>query len=362
MKIVIATGGSGGHLFPALKTAQELKKDRHEVFFLGSFRVGKNFIEEAGFPYREFYTRGLDSANVGAGLKSIVFFIQAAVEAGRFLRAYAPDVVAGFGGYGAFPVVLAAVFLRYPTLIHEQNVVPGRANKVLSPFVRRITLSFPQTRRYFPGAKTVLTGCPSRTPGEGLDKREALRRFHLQEGWKTILVFGGSQGSHRINAEFMETARRLKREIDFQVIHICGDKDEQRIREDYQRLGIPFAVFTFLDDMESAYKAADMVIARAGAVSVTEIARFRKPAVFIPYPYAGGHQRKNAEVLSSAGLAVLMDEKDLCAEGLQKAVVSMLAHPPEDAAWTKILGQVIFEDAAGRLAGEITVLGKTNFA
>jgi UDP-N-acetylglucosamine--N-acetylmuramyl-(pentapeptide) pyrophosphoryl-undecaprenol N-acetylglucosamine transferase len=356
MNIVIATGGSGGHLFPALQVARELKKKGHHVFFVGAFYVGKEQIEKAGFPFQELQVKGLRKGKPLQNARAVFLFIKAFVRSCQVLRKYKTDVVAGFGGYGAFSVVLAAVFLRYPTLIHEQNVVPGKANALLAKFVRRIAVSFPQTLGYFDKKKTVLTGCPSHLPMAGVDREKVFKRFPLDPRRKTILVFGGSQGSRRINEEFMKSAEILKGVLDFQVVHICGKADYRGLADRYARLGIPFALFEFLEDIDDAYQAADLVISRAGAVTVTELALFLKPSILIPYPYAHGHQKKNAEILSEANLGRMIEEKDLTPEVLKDMILDMLRDPLDMARGKNRLREHFVVNAGQNLATEVAGL------
>lgn len=356
MNIVIATGGSGGHLFPALQVARELKKKDHQVFFVGAFFVGKEQIEKAGFPFQELHVEGLRRGHPLQNARAAFLFIKAFARSCQVLRIYKTDVVVGFGGYGAFSVVSAAVFLRYPTLIHEQNVVPGKANALLAKFVRRIAVSFPQTLGYFDGKKTVLTGCPSHVPAAGVDREKVFKRFHLDPRRRTILVFGGSQGSRRINEGFMKSAEILKGVLDFQVIHICGKTDYRGMGDGYARLGIPFALFEFLEDIDDAYQAADLVISRAGAVTVTELALFLKPSILIPYPYAHGHQKKNAEILSGAGLGRMIEEKDLTPGVLKDMILDMLRTPWDIEAWKNRLREHFAVNAGQNLATEIAGL------
>ncbi|OGX38060.1 MAG: undecaprenyldiphospho-muramoylpentapeptide beta-N-acetylglucosaminyltransferase [Omnitrophica WOR_2 bacterium RIFCSPHIGHO2_02_FULL_50_17] len=352
MRFIMATGGSGGHLIPALKTAGELRRRQHDVRFLGAFSFGKRQIRHSGFDFDEIQAQGLDLADWRKGAYSLFLFARATAASLCLLRRYRPDAVVGFGGYGAFPVVLAAVFLRYPTMIHEQNVVPGRANKVLSRFVDKVTISFPQAARYWKGRRTLLTGCPSHRPSRDLDPEEILKKFRLEKGRKTLLILGGSQGSQRINEAFVRTAAVLKDHLFFQVIHICGKRDYGDLQDRYAQMKIPFALFEFWDEMDCAYSIADLVMARAGAVTVTELIRFQRPAILIPYPYAGGHQRENARVLEAARVGRVIEEKGLSVDGLQETILDMLAHSPSPDRWQEGFGEDFACDAAGRLADE----------
>jgi UDP-N-acetylglucosamine--N-acetylmuramyl-(pentapeptide) pyrophosphoryl-undecaprenol N-acetylglucosamine transferase len=356
MKFIIATGGSGGHLYPALMVAAELKKQGHAIKFMGSFGQSREYMSKIGFPYEELGARGIVGSPRKESIGSLMAMSRAIGRAYRSLKAFRPDAVLGFGGYGAFPVVLSAVLLKYPTMIHEQNVIPGRANALLAKWVSRIAISFKQSLGYFNPGKTIVTGCPCHLPHGKINRVTALRTFHLQENKTTLLVFGGSQGSRRINTVFLETVRDLKNEMDVQVIHISGKESAQDIQEQYDKLGIPFALFEFLDKMEEAYLAADLVVARSGAVTVSEIAGFRLPAIFIPYPHADGHQKANAAVLCDRKLARLIEDQELTKAALSEAIKEMVHDRERSTAQNNGFDEFCFPDAAQRLAKEAVQL------
>jgi len=236
MKFVIATGGTGGHLFPSIQVAQELNRQGHDIVFLGSFKRTNEQMQKTGFPYEDLNAKGLVLALRRETFSSLIAMVKATSKAFRSLKKIKPDVVLGFGGYGAFPVVFSAVLLKYPTLIHEQNVIPGRANAFLSKFVKRIAISFAKSIKYFNPKKTVLTGCPCHFPKENMNRTEILKGFHLDQGKTTIFIFGGSQGSQRINGVFLETVKSLRKRLDFQVIHVSGKQDYQNCRNPSQTI------------------------------------------------------------------------------------------------------------------------------
>ena len=352
MKFVIATGGTGGHLFPALRVAQELAKQGHDILFLGSFRLGQEQMAKSGFAFKDMGARGLVLRNPVKAVGAVVAMIGAIVKSFQSLRVFKPDAVLGFGGYGAFPVVFSAVCLKVPALIHEQNVVPGRANAILAKWVGKIAISFHKSAAYFNPKKIVLTGCPCHLPKTNINRTEIFKHFELEEGKKTILVFGGSQGSQRINEVFIEAAAALKDKLDVQVIHISGHRDEKNLLIQYNQMGIPFALFPFLDKMEEVYTIADLVICRSGAVTVSEIAAFKLPAIFVPYPHAQGHQKDNASVLCEAHVAHMIEQKDLSASTLTEAIVHMLGHSSEIRDETEKFSNVFIVDATKKLAQE----------
>lgn len=323
---------------------------------MGSFGQSCERMAGIGFPYEELGAKGMIFSVRKGAFGPVVAMMRAVGQAYRSLKAFRPNAVLGFGGYGAFPVVFSAVLLNLPAMIHEQNVIPGKANAVLARWVRKVAISFEKSKSYFNPAKTVFTGCPCHLPDGKTDRAAARRAFHLHENKTTILVFGGSQGSRRINEVFLEAIRELKGEMEAQVIHISGKDGYQDLREQYHKLGIPFALFEFLDKMEEAYRAADVVVARSGAVTVGEIAGFRLPAIFIPYPHADGHQKANASVLCDRKLARLIEDKELTTSSLSKAIKEMLADRGRHPAGTNAFDGICVPDAAQRLAKEAVQL------
>ncbi len=352
MKFIIATGGTGGHLFPALRVAEELKREGHDIVFLGSFRRSQEKMRDSGFRFEDLTSKGLVTNSLGGMFSSVAAMIKATYKAFWLLKKIKPNVVIGFGGYGAFPAMFSAVLLRRPTLIHEQNVVPGRANALLAGLVSKIAVSFKKSVTYFSPKKTVLTGCPCHLPPEHLNRAAVLEKFRLKEGKVTILIFGGSQGSRQINEAFLESAAILSTKIDFQVIHISGGQDDQKIESMYNQLGIPFALFGFLDKMEEAYSVANLVVSRAGAVTVSEIAHFQLPSVLIPYPHAQGHQKENALVLCEIGVSELIEERNISAEKLAESALRVVSHEGKNGTFES----VCLPGATERLAQEVLKL------
>jgi len=358
MKIVIATGGSGGHIFPALSTAQELRSNHHDVFFLGAGGLILEKIKQYGFPVQVLPAKGFSLRPGTVFFESVFAMAKSVKQAFQFLMKIKPEAVVGFGGYGAFAVIFSAFILRYPTLIHEQNVIPGRANKVLSKIVSRITVSFKESRKYFDSNKTILTGCPCHDRSPAILKEEIFLRFKLSPYKTTILVLGGSQGSCRINEAFLNAAQTLKGDFDFQVIHITGQKDYAYLKKGYLETGIPCCVFDFLDDIEQAYKIADVAVSRAGALSIFELAAFKLPAVLIPYPFAGGHQKENARVLAEAQMARIIEEDELTADKLGREITSLIREQKKSPDRKNKHMDFYFPDAAKRLTQEILSLAK----
>ncbi len=318
MKVVLATGGSGGHIFPALKTAELLRTQGHEVFLAGALGSVEQRLKNAGLSYRILDVEGFSLRSLPRFLRRMVNAIS---ESKTFLKECHPDIVVGFGSYSSFPVLWAAQGQKIPTMIHEQNVIPGKANRVAAKFVSRIAVSFDETRGVFPRGKTVWTGCPCHDARPKESRAEILKSYGLQDGRLTILVLGGSQGSKYLNEVVFESLPALGH---VQVIHMTGKTDEKIYAQKYPSLGIPYRVQAFIENIERAYAVADIVIARAGAATVCELASFGLPSVLIPYPFAHSHQKANANVLKKAGVAVVLDQKDMNRQTLINAVEQMV--------------------------------------
>lgn len=358
MKILIAAGGSGGHVLPALYTAKELKKAGCVVDFISTKGFMSDKVRQEGFSLSVIDAKGMSLNSIGSFFSSAVAMFKAVGQSYRLLHNIKPHVVAGFGGYGAFPVVLVAWLFRCPTLIHEQNVAPGKANSLLSKIAGKIAVSFRESEPYFNKRKTVLTGCPCHRKPESFSPENAFRRFNLRPGTLTILVLGGSQGSHRINRDALKACALLKNELDFQIIHITGPQDYATVKEGYAGLGVTASVFPFLGEIDEAYAVSDLAISRAGAVTVSELALFGLPAILIPYPYAGAHQKENAKILSARGVAVLIEEGDLSPEKLKSEILAIARRKPTKGAEEILTQNIVAEGAANRIALEIMALKK----
>jgi UDP-N-acetylglucosamine--N-acetylmuramyl-(pentapeptide) pyrophosphoryl-undecaprenol N-acetylglucosamine transferase len=322
MKILIATGGTGGHIFPAIETAKALRVRGHQVSFAGVLGPSEEKIKALGFPVFSLAAQGLNDRSFLGWLNFGSIMSQAIFRSFGVVRRSAPDKIIGFGGYGAFPVAMAGSLLRCPVLIHEQNVVPGRANALLAKIVKKVAISFEGSRKYLDPAKVVWTGCPchhSAVPS----RSEGLKAFGLEDNKKTIVLLGGSQGSHLLNEIFFELMKELPLN-QFQAVHMTGPKDYGPFVARYREANLPVKVYAFIDNISQAYAAADLIIARAGAATVNELGLLGLAAVLVPYPFAGNHQKYNADVLSNAGAAIIVEQKDLTKSSLKEAVTRMI--------------------------------------
>ncbi|PIQ88281.1 MAG: undecaprenyldiphospho-muramoylpentapeptide beta-N-acetylglucosaminyltransferase [Candidatus Omnitrophica bacterium CG11_big_fil_rev_8_21_14_0_20_42_13] len=332
MKIIVSAGGTYGHIYPALSLVSALKKDTgaYIIFvspntelsgLLSAKNISKYFIESPK----------IKTGNIFAFMKSLWRLLKALRQSFSILLKEKPDIVIGFGGYAAFPVVLAASLMRIKTAIHEQNVVMGKANRFLAYFVSNVFLSFKETLKFLPTfivkfKKTQVVGNPIREDLILIDKNEALDSLGLDKNKFTILVMGGTSGSQVINKKIMQIAAEIN-ERNFQIIHIAGAKDFEAVENFYAAAKIKNKIFAFSDQMSHVLSAADLMISRAGASVIWEISYFRIPSILIPYPYAGAHQLENARILSLRGAALIVEEKKMTCEILKEHIVDFMEHP-----------------------------------
>lgn len=320
LRVMIVAGGSGGHIFPALGLCEELdhlrQSEKLDIYFVSSSR--QEALRSIPAVYQPLYLKESRSffALCNLLLRSILIMFR-----------IQPDIIFGFGGYLSVPFVCLGKLMGARVFIHEQNVVPGKANLFLAGFADKIAVSFPQTKNFLSqrGKKVFLTRYPLRRSLRRISRREALDFFGFQEGFFTVLVMGGSQGARRINDFFLEALKENQNLAQYQILHLCGRDDADRLQKEYQRLPVKSKVFAFLKEMNYAYSAADIVFSRAGASSIAEIVHFGLPSVLIPYPFAGAHQVENARVLSSKGASLFLEENK-ATPALISGLLDLLCH------------------------------------
>jgi UDP-N-acetylglucosamine--N-acetylmuramyl-(pentapeptide) pyrophosphoryl-undecaprenol N-acetylglucosamine transferase len=327
--MIIAGGGTGGHLFPGIAIAEEfLRRDpANRVLFIGTERgLEKKILDGLGFPLRTLKVEGL-KGRAPVRIPAALFKVPGGLFASfRILRTFQPAVVVGVGGYASGPAVLAARLMGIRTAIAEQNAFPGLTNRILGRFADRIFVTFSASARWFPAGRTRVTGNPIRTAflAERPQGEKDDPRF-------TLLIFGGSQGSHAINRivmDALDSLGELKDRIRF--IHQTGEKDREAVEEGYRNRGFAAEVTPFILDMAAAYRAADLLLCRAGATSIAEITAGGKAAILIPFPFAvNDHQTKNAELLVDAGAAEMIPEKGLDGGRLAAAIERLYRRPEE---------------------------------
>jgi UDP-N-acetylglucosamine--N-acetylmuramyl-(pentapeptide) pyrophosphoryl-undecaprenol N-acetylglucosamine transferase len=323
MRAILAGGGTGGHVIPALAIAQQLQKDyAAEVLFIGTARgIENRLVPAAGFPLRLVQVGGLNRVSFKTRLKTFSDLPRAVWDSRRILLEFQPGVVIGVGGYASGPAVLAAVLSRIPTLVFEPNFVPGFANRLVAPWVSGAAVHFAETSRYF--RRCEVTGVPVREAFFQIANRNPVNTK------PTLLVFGGSQGAHAINQVVMESVRDLRARVPgIHIVHQTGEHDYNDAQAAYANLNGSVEAHRFIDDMPGRFAQADLLICRSGASTVAEVTAAGKPAVFVPFPRAADdHQKRNAEALERAGAAVMLEESRLNRESLVETVGSLLSEP-----------------------------------
>jgi len=320
--LLLTGGGTGGHLFPAIAAAEAFCAEYPgtQVLFVGTKRkMDAVSLGNHGFTGCTVDCHGLKGKNPIELVRALLVLPLSFVQAIGHIRRFRPDVVLGVGGYVTGPVVAAARTLGIPAVIHEQNSVPGLANRKLAAIVNRICLSLPDRDGYFPKWKCVLTGNPVR---QGIVDLAGRRQPGPADGL-TVAVLGGSQGAHALNMLVRDAfcgAEKLRLH-GIRLIHQTGEKDEAEIAASYRQAGVPAEVAAFFRDMASVYERADLVVSRAGATTLSELAVLGLPAILVPYPFAAdNHQEKNADYYVQSGGALKLREKDLTADLLAEQI------------------------------------------
>ncbi len=319
MRALLAGGGTGGHVIPALAIAHELKEEFNaEVVFVGTARgIENRLVPAAGFPLRLVDIGALKKVSLLTRIKTLFALPRAVFAASQILREFRPDVVIGVGGYASGPAMLAAAISSVPTIAFEPNSVPGFANKVVANMISTAAVHFQETCRWF--GRCVVTGVPVRRAFFDSPPRPP-------DADPTLLLFGGSQGAHALNRALVEALPELRERVaGLHVIHQTGERDYNDCQAEYLRAGISAEVSPFIDDMPEAFARADLLICRSGASTVAEVTAAGKPAIFVPFPHAADdHQRRNAEVLTKKQAALLIPEAELTPQRLAETVIGLL--------------------------------------
>ena len=328
LRLMIAGGGTGGHLFPGVAIAEELRARAPDaaVQFVGTRRgIEARVLPELGWPLELIEVSGLKTVGAAGAVRGIFRLPRALWQARRVVKAFAPDAVIGVGGYASGPVVLAARLRGIPTAICEQNSIPGLTNKLLGRLARAVFLSFDESRRFFRPSKIVMSGNPVR--------RELVQKLLAAgpaagDGAVHVLVCGGSQGAVAVNELASRALIALAGEVKLAIVHQTGEKDLEPTAARYREAGITAECRAFIKDMAGAYQQADLIIGRAGATTVAELAIAGKPAVLVPYPFAAdNHQELNAREMADKHAALMFRQSELTADSLAAALRPLLAEP-----------------------------------
>jgi UDP-N-acetylglucosamine--N-acetylmuramyl-(pentapeptide) pyrophosphoryl-undecaprenol N-acetylglucosamine transferase len=326
MKVLIAAGGTGGHIYPGIAVAKEIMRRSAgaSVKFVGTARgLETRLVPDSGFELLTIDSAGLKNVGFAGKIKGLMLLPKSFLEARHLIKNFKPDVVAGAGGYVSGPVLLMASLMRVPTLVMDSNALPGFTNRRLAPFVTKAALTFEEAVPFF-GKKGIVTGNPVRREFfEIPPKARNAQKFSL-------LIFGGSQGARAINTALVEALTHLQDYRNrLQITHQTGEADFEKIRRGYADAGWSEAeVAAYIKNMPEHFEKNDLIICRAGATSCAELAAAGKASIMIPLPTAADdHQRKNAEALEKAGAARMILQKDLTGAGLAKQIIELIDAP-----------------------------------
>lgn len=317
MKILLTGGGTGGHLIPLLSVVAEIRKrdEAAQFLFIGPKSYFNDELRAVGIEVRKINAGKIRRYFSWQNFLDIFKVLIGTDEAFFYILKFKPDIVFSKGGFASFPAVLAASYLRVPILTHESDTVPGLANKIIGKFANKIFISFPKTREYFPDSKIIVSGNPIREDILQGDGQRARKFFGFTENLPVLMVFGGSQGAQKINKTLLESLGEILQK--FQVIHICGAKNFEEIKNKFDALFIDnknrYKVYSYLhEEMKDAFALSDFVISRAGANSLSEVIALQKPSLIIPLSTAANnHQYYNAKYFADENLVLMVEEKEL---------------------------------------------------
>jgi len=354
MHLLFAGGGTGGHLFPGLALARELRRrypDSHSRFIGSRRKLEISIVSKSGFPFVSIPAVPFPKAPwrwPAFALCSLASYRQSA----RIIRALDVDLVIALGGYAAYWPALAAKYARVPVVVLEQNVIPGRANRRIARWACAACVQFPDSQKLFPKeANIVLTGNPIRQEIFTLSRQDGRRHYNIPENATVLLILGGSQGAAAINSLVVGALRQLARIDRLFVIHQTGSQDQSRVRAAYQVAGPPAMVRPYFHELPWALAAADLVVARAGATSIAEICARGLPSILIPFPAATeDHQRANARQLEALGAAVLLDQHETGSRRLFETIKNILGDPDRMRRMSDAAKKLAADDAVERVA------------
>jgi UDP-N-acetylglucosamine--N-acetylmuramyl-(pentapeptide) pyrophosphoryl-undecaprenol N-acetylglucosamine transferase len=354
VRVLIAGGGTGGHLYPGIALARELQRRDAavEIAFVGTATgIESRVVPREGFTLDVIRVAGLKGKSFVARLRGAALLPLSAWDAWRVISRRRPSVVVGVGGYSSGPVLALAALRRYPTLLLEQNALPGLTNRLLAPVVRAAAVNFEEALRFFPRTGFV-AGNPVRasffTPAE----------TEGHDGKVRVLIFGGSQGAHAINLALVAAAPQLAAAgLELAITHQTGERDLPLVRDAYERAGLDARVEAYLFAMDREMKQADLVVARAGATTLSELAAAGRAAVLVPLPTAtDDHQRRNAEAVARAGGAVVLEERGLTGERMASEVLALVRDPARLRQMGARARTLARPDAASRIADRVCAL------
>lgn len=353
-RFLLTGGGTGGHVIPALAVGRELRKRGHHVFFVGTERgIEGKLVPAEGFELKTIDIGGLNRVGLRQKLLTLLRLPIATLHCRRLVSESA--AVFSMGGYVAGPATIAALFSRVPLVVMEPNAVPGFTNRKIGRFVSRAFISFQETARYFPAARTELTGLPVRAEFFRIAPKPRGEVFQ-------ILITGGSQGSRTLNRAARESWPLFRNSgLPVRIVHQTGAAAFEEIRDGFARSGLDGEVVRFITDMPAEFAAADLVVCRSGAGAVSELAAAGKPSILVPFPFAADdHQTRNAEAMQRAGAALLIRDREMTGERLFAAVAELAASARALDRMAEAARKLARPGAAARMADALEELGNIN--
>ncbi len=334
MRIILTGGGTGGHIYPALALAKQIKEhhEEAEILYIGSGKgLESDIVPKAGIQFEPIEVSGFKRSLSIENITTIYRFIKSVYLSKKIIRDFRADAVIGTGGYVCGPVVYAAAKLGIPTLIHEQNVIPGLTNKFLSRYASRVAVSFSGSAQYFPKQKVVVTGNPRATEVAKANAERGRSSLSLPSDKKVVLVVGGSRGARAINEAFMQAIPQLEKSPNLHFVYVTGDVHYDKVKNGLEMMGNKpknISVYPFIYNMPEVLAATHLIINRAGASFLAEITSLGIPSILIPSPYVtNNHQEKNARWLEEHGASVVLVENELNADSLTDAVMKIMNNP-----------------------------------
>ena len=363
MRVGVAGGGTGGHIYPAVAVVDRLKRTVADldVVFIGTRRgLEGGIVPGLGYRMRRIVSRPLPTRKNAGFVYSLLCASVGLVQSLFILGCDRPNVVIGTGGYASGPVVLAARLLGIPILLIEPNSVPGRTVIMLSRYADEIALGFKESIRYFnKGTNLRVTGVPIRSSLLAGSRPAGMKHFALDPDRKSVFVFGGSRGASSINQAIVDAVRNLDNRNDLQFVIQTGERDFRRVAEAVAGLGTTCRVYPFIEEMGLAYAVSDLVVCRAGAGAVAEITANELPAILIPYPHATArHQESNARLLETQGAAKVILDGDLSGDVLARTIVSILSDSEHLETMSRDSRNLGKPDAAGEIASRLIDLAR----
>ncbi len=356
INILIAGGGTGGHLYPGIAVAEELLKHENigDVVFVGTAAgLEASVVPREGFHVEFVRAAGLVGMSAFRKVMAVYLLFLAMIDSYRIISRYRPRLIVGSGGYASFATVFAGVTRMIPTIILEQNSVPGLANRLLGKFVDVVCVTYQESMRFFPKNKTYLTGNPIRERVLKGSKVSACKLFGLEKDRFTILVFGGSLGAHSINQSIVESLQYLlDLRNDIQFLHQTGEKDYGYVRDAYRNYGFSGVAAPFIFQMAEAYAICDMIVSRAGASTLAEITAVGRPAILVPYPFAAAnHQEHNARKMERLDAAFMVPDREMDGKIVADRIKELYVNEDLREEMRQNCGSLGQRNAAGKVCG-----------